>query len=144
MRGSAAGLFLTTAQSSIALGVAAIGGVFFSRLGPTPSAASYLVALSSALSCNLILLIATFLLVLLLPRAGRILSRPQDRARLSFQREHAAVDDDDCPVDVRGGRQDKAERHVGHLLGITVAPKRHAPSGDLVLASSGILAVIPV
>ena len=66
--GSVAGLFLTTAQSSIALGVAAIGGVFFSQLGPTPNAASYL----DALSCNLI---ATFLLVLLLPRAGRIPSR---------------------------------------------------------------------
>jgi hypothetical protein len=73
--GSAAGLFLTTARSSIALGVAAIGGVFFSRLGPTPNAASYLDALSSALSCNLVLQIATFLLVLLLPRAGQIPSR---------------------------------------------------------------------
>ena len=73
--GSAAGLFLTTAQSSIALGVAAIGGLFFSRLGPTPNAASYLEALSSALSCNLVLQIATFLLVLLLPRARQIPSR---------------------------------------------------------------------
>jgi len=55
--------FLTTAQSSIAFGVAAIGGVFFSRLGATPSAASYFDALLSALSCNLVLQAATFLLV---------------------------------------------------------------------------------
>jgi hypothetical protein len=34
--GSAAGLFLTTAQSSLALGVAAIGDVFFAWLGPAP------------------------------------------------------------------------------------------------------------
>jgi hypothetical protein len=69
--GSAAGLFLTTAQSSIALGVAVIGGVFFSRLGTNPTPVTYLHALSSALACNLILQAATFLLVFWLPRAGR-------------------------------------------------------------------------
>lgn len=68
--GSAAGLFLTTAQSSIALGVAAIGGVFFSRLGTDPTPVTYLHALSSTLTCNLILQAATFLLVFWLPRAG--------------------------------------------------------------------------
>jgi predicted MFS family arabinose efflux permease len=68
--GSAAGLFLTTAQSSIALGVAAIGGVFFSRLGTSPTTVTYFDALSSALYCNLVLQAATFLLVLWLPRAG--------------------------------------------------------------------------
>ncbi len=68
--GSAAGLFLTAAQSAIALGVAAIGGVFFTRLGTDPTAASYVDALSVALSCNLVLLGAAFvlMLVLLLPR----------------------------------------------------------------------------
>jgi len=69
--GSAAGLFLTTAQSAIALGVAAIGDVFFARLGPKPTAATYVDALSGALSCNLVLQAATFLLVLLLRRVGR-------------------------------------------------------------------------
>ena len=40
--GSAVGLFLTTAQSVIALGVAAIGDVFFSWLSETPTTATYL------------------------------------------------------------------------------------------------------
>ena len=69
--GSAAGLFLTTAQSSIALGVAAIGGVFFTRLGPVPTATSYVDALSLALSCNLVLLGAAFVLMLVLLLPGR-------------------------------------------------------------------------
>lgn len=69
--GSAAGLFLTTAQSSIALGVAAIGDVFFAQLGARPNAATYVDALSGALSCNLVLQAATFLLVFLLRRVGR-------------------------------------------------------------------------
>jgi EmrB/QacA subfamily drug resistance transporter len=68
--GSAAGLFLTTAQSSIALGVAVIGDVFFARLGMAPDPAAYLTALSVALTCNLVLLAATFVLVPWLPRAG--------------------------------------------------------------------------
>jgi hypothetical protein len=65
---SAVGLFLTTAQSAIALGVAAIGDVFFSRLSASPTAAAYLDALSAALSCNLVLMVATFALALLIPR----------------------------------------------------------------------------
>lgn len=66
--GSAVGLFLTTAQSAIALGVASIGDVFFSWLSESPTTAAYLDALSAALFCNLVLLIATFKLALLLPR----------------------------------------------------------------------------
>jgi EmrB/QacA subfamily drug resistance transporter len=73
--GSAAGLFLTTAQSSIALGVAAIGDVFFSRLGDMPTPADYFAALSVALTCNLVLQVATFLLVVLLPIMGRRAAR---------------------------------------------------------------------
>jgi predicted MFS family arabinose efflux permease len=73
--GSAAGLFLTTAQSSIALGVAAIGDVFFSRLGDMPTPMDYFAALSVALTCNLVLQVATFLLVLLLPIVGRRAAR---------------------------------------------------------------------
>jgi len=69
--GSAVGLFLTTAQSAIALGVAAIGDVFFSWLSEAPTTGTYLNALSAALSCNLVLQIATFLLALLLPGPGR-------------------------------------------------------------------------
>ena len=66
--GSAVGLFLTTAQSVIALGVAAIGDVFFSWLSGTPTATSYVNALTAALGCNFVLLVATFFLALLLPR----------------------------------------------------------------------------
>jgi MFS family permease len=69
--GSAVGLFLTTAQSMIALGIAAIGGVFFSWLGTAPTTMTYLAALSAALSCNLVPQIGTFLLALLLPRRAR-------------------------------------------------------------------------
>jgi MFS family permease len=66
--GSAVGLFLTTAQSAIALGVAAIGDVFFSWLSALPTTEDYLDALTAALSCNLALMAATFVLALLLPR----------------------------------------------------------------------------
>jgi len=66
--GSAVGLFLTTAQSVIALGVAAIGDVFFSWLAASPTTATYFDALTAALSCNLVLMVATFALALLLPR----------------------------------------------------------------------------
>ena len=66
--GSAVGLFLTTAQSVIALGVAAIGDVFFSWLSETPTPATYLNALTASLTCNFVLMVATFFLALLLPR----------------------------------------------------------------------------
>ena len=68
--GSAAGLFLTTAQSSAALGVAAIGDVFFSVLGVNPTAANYVCALEHALFCNFTLLVVTFLLARFLPLVG--------------------------------------------------------------------------
>jgi EmrB/QacA subfamily drug resistance transporter len=69
--GSAVGLFLTTAQSCLALGVAAIGDVFFTRLGATPVVADYLAAVSATLWCNLVLLTGTFLLALRLPGLRR-------------------------------------------------------------------------
>ena len=65
--GSAAGLFLTVAQSSLALGVAAIGDVFFVWLGPGPQPLDYVRAVSAALICNLGLQALAFLLILLLP-----------------------------------------------------------------------------
>jgi hypothetical protein len=65
--GSAVGLFLTTAQSCIAFGVAAIGDVFFARLGGVPVVTDYLAAVSATLWCNLLLLTGTFLLALRLP-----------------------------------------------------------------------------
>ncbi|MEJ0017647.1 MAG: MFS transporter [Acetobacteraceae bacterium] len=69
--GAAVGLFLTTAQSSVALGVAAIGDVFFSVLGPAPDAAAYRDALTAGLFCQLLLLAATFGLALRLPARSR-------------------------------------------------------------------------
>ena len=66
--GSAVGLFLTTAQSVIALGVAAIGDVFFSWLAETPTTATYLDALTASLACNFVLIVAAFFLALRLPR----------------------------------------------------------------------------
>jgi hypothetical protein len=69
--GAVVGLFLTTAQAVIALGVAAIGDVFFARLGPQPTAATYCAALAGALSWHLVLLAATFLLVVRRRVGGR-------------------------------------------------------------------------
>jgi len=69
--GAVVGLFLTTAQAVIALGVAAIGDVFFARLGPQPTVATYCAALAGALSWNLVLLAATFLLVVRRRVGGR-------------------------------------------------------------------------
>ena len=66
--GAAVGLFLTTAQSCIALGVAVLGDIFFWRLGPGAAPADYLAAASTVLVCNLLLLAVTFVLALRLPR----------------------------------------------------------------------------
>jgi predicted MFS family arabinose efflux permease len=77
--GSAVGLFLTTAQSVIALGVAAIGDVFFSWLPDAPTMANYLDALTASLACNFVLIVATFFLALLLP--WRVPARAREAAR---------------------------------------------------------------
>jgi MFS family permease len=71
--GSAVGLFLTTAQSVIALGVAGIGDGFFSWVSETPTRVTYLNALIASLSRNFVLVVATFFLALLLPR--RVVAR---------------------------------------------------------------------
>jgi len=69
--GSAVGLFLTIAQSSIAFGVASIGGVFFSYLSDPLALESYRIALTAALTCNVILQGASLLLALgLIGRTG--------------------------------------------------------------------------
>ncbi len=66
--GSAVGLFLTTAQAVIALGIAVIGDVFFACLGNTPSVSAYMTATATALSCSLVLQVGTFVLAFTLPR----------------------------------------------------------------------------
>jgi MFS family permease len=73
--GSAAGIFLTVIHSSMALGVASIGDVFFSALAGSSTKASYLDALSKAFVCNLSLLVATFMIVLWFPKLARGLTR---------------------------------------------------------------------
>lgn len=70
--GSAVGLFLTTAQSAAALGIAAIGDVFFFWLGATPATDTYVAALTAGLACNVALLTAAFTLALFLPRQRRL------------------------------------------------------------------------
>ena len=89
--GAVVGLFLTTAQAVIALGVAAIGDVFFAQLGPQPTAATYCAALAGALSWNLVLLAATFLLVVLLWRVGRRRRQPRSATRGAPTAPAAAV-----------------------------------------------------
>jgi hypothetical protein len=69
--GSAVGLFLTTAQSIIALGIAAIGDVLFCSLGDAPTTGDYLAAPPAALSCNLAQQVGKFLLALRLPRRAQ-------------------------------------------------------------------------
>src|SRR4030095_3388941 len=73
--GAAAGLFLTIAQSSMALGVAVLGNIFFTALGPVPAHADYVQALSIAFTCNLGLQIVAVLLVVFLPSSAA--QRPQ-------------------------------------------------------------------
>ena len=66
--GSASGVLTTVQQCSFAMGVAAIGTVFFSALGGRTGADVFVHALSRAFSVNICLLGATFLLILQIPR----------------------------------------------------------------------------
>lgn len=66
--GSASGVLTTVQQIALALGVALIGGVFYSVVGLHPQPASYARALPLALVCNFVLLCATFGLVLRMPQ----------------------------------------------------------------------------
>jgi EmrB/QacA subfamily drug resistance transporter len=62
--GLASGIFISTFQIGAALGVAIIGGVFYSALGPKPGPDAYAHAFSLALGCNVALLAASVLLSL--------------------------------------------------------------------------------
>jgi hypothetical protein len=83
------------AGSAAGLGVAAIGDVFFARLGARPTAATYVEALSGALSCNLVLQAATFLLVFLLRRVGRRTRQQRISMRVA-PTEPPAADTGEC------------------------------------------------
>jgi EmrB/QacA subfamily drug resistance transporter len=66
--GSASGVLSTVQQVSFAMGVAVIGTVFFSSLDPRGGVAAFVQALRTAFSINLVLLTATFILILQVPR----------------------------------------------------------------------------
>ncbi|WGS17768.1 MULTISPECIES: MFS transporter [unclassified Bradyrhizobium] len=66
--GLASGMMISTFQIGAALGVAIIGGVFYSLLGPHPDADDYAHAFTIALGCNVALLALGGWLSLWLPR----------------------------------------------------------------------------
>jgi EmrB/QacA subfamily drug resistance transporter len=66
--GSASGVLSTVQQVSFASGVAVIGTVFFSTLGPGNTVPQFVTALRTAFSINICLLAATFVLILGIPR----------------------------------------------------------------------------
>ncbi|MBR0936841.1 MFS transporter [Bradyrhizobium jicamae] len=66
--GLASGIMISTFQIGAALGVAIIGGVFYSLLGPRPDAEDYARAFTIALGCNVALLALGAWLSLWLPR----------------------------------------------------------------------------
>jgi EmrB/QacA subfamily drug resistance transporter len=67
--GLASGMIISTFQIGAALGVALIGGVFYSALGTGDDLSSYAHAFATALTCNVALLAAGGALSLLLPSA---------------------------------------------------------------------------
>jgi EmrB/QacA subfamily drug resistance transporter len=69
--GLASGVVISTLQIGAALGVAVIGGVFYSELGTAPNTHAYSHAFVLALACNVALLILAGLLSLWLPREPR-------------------------------------------------------------------------
>jgi EmrB/QacA subfamily drug resistance transporter len=69
--GLASGIIISTFQIGAALGVAIVGGLFFSMLGSTQELASYARAFAVALGCNVALLAIGGLLSLWLPRTGQ-------------------------------------------------------------------------
>lgn len=66
--GLASGIVISTFQIGAALGVAIVGGMFFSVLGDGQQLASYRFAFSAAIGCNVLLLAVGGLLSLWLPR----------------------------------------------------------------------------
>jgi len=66
--GSAAGILTTTQQFGAASGIAVIGAVFYSALGPSPARGTFVAAMVLAMSVNAILAAAAAAATLLLPR----------------------------------------------------------------------------
>jgi EmrB/QacA subfamily drug resistance transporter len=68
--GSASGLFTTTQQIAMAVGVTVISSIFYSLLGDDPLDKPYPRATILALSANMLLFVISFILVLYLPHAA--------------------------------------------------------------------------
>ena len=66
--GSAAGILTTTQQFGAASGIAIIGAVFYSALGPSPATGTFVAAMVLAMSVNAVLVAAAAAATLLLPR----------------------------------------------------------------------------
>jgi MFS family permease len=67
LAGAASGTFSTFQQTAIALGIGAVGGIFFSRLGPLPDVADYISAYRVATLTNIALLALVGFFLWLLP-----------------------------------------------------------------------------
>jgi EmrB/QacA subfamily drug resistance transporter len=67
--GLASGIFISTFQIGAALGVAIIGGIFYSALGMNPDPDAYAQAFTLGLGCNVVLLAASAVLSLRIARA---------------------------------------------------------------------------
>jgi EmrB/QacA subfamily drug resistance transporter len=70
LAGTASGVLTTGQQVAGSLGIALIGSVFFTLLGPKPEPARFAYAFSHTFACNMVLMILTFVLLLRLPRFG--------------------------------------------------------------------------
>lgn len=74
--GSASGLVATAGQLGGALGVAALGALYFSSLGVDPSTTDYRDALTTALFYEIVVLLLAAVVMLLIPRTTRGAVRP--------------------------------------------------------------------
>jgi EmrB/QacA subfamily drug resistance transporter len=81
--GLASGIMISTFQIGAALGVAVIGGVFYSALGTSPDPDAYGQAFMLALACNVVLLALGGALSLWLPGETRAADMPQPAQKAS-------------------------------------------------------------
>ncbi|MDR3464081.1 MAG: MFS transporter [Beijerinckiaceae bacterium] len=84
--GLASGMVISTFQIGAALGVAIVGGVFFTVLGSGQDLAAHVRAFATALGCNVALLTLGGVLSLWLPDDKRATARPPARSRSPSER----------------------------------------------------------
>ena len=70
LAGTASGVLTTGQQVAGSLGIALIGSVFFTLLGPKPEPSRFAYAFSHTFACNMLLMLLTLVLLLRLPRFG--------------------------------------------------------------------------